>query len=54
MVTIKKLLRDSEVFRAGDIQMGHVVAKLIQALRCKPEVRGFNNLWCHWNFSLKK
>jgi hypothetical protein len=25
---------------------------LVGALRYKPEGRGFNFRWCHWNFSL--
>jgi hypothetical protein len=32
--------------------MIHVVAQLFEALRYKPEGRGFDSLWCHWNFSL--
>jgi len=31
---------------------GHAVAQLVEALRHKSEVRGFNSRWCHWNFSL--
>ena len=31
---------------------GHTVAQLVEALRCKPEGRGFDSRWCHWNFSL--
>jgi len=31
---------------------GHVVAQLVEALRFKPEGRGFYSQWCHWNFSL--
>ena len=31
---------------------GHMVAQLIEALRYKPEGRGFDSRWCHWNFSL--
>jgi hypothetical protein len=31
---------------------GHTVAQLVVALRYKPEVRGFDSGWCHWNFSL--
>ena len=27
------------------------VAHLIEALRYKPEGRGFNSRWCHWKFS---
>jgi hypothetical protein len=29
-----------------------LVAQLVEALRYKPEVRGFDSRWCHWNFSL--
>jgi len=28
------------------------VARLVEALRYKPEDRGFDFRWCHWNFSL--
>jgi hypothetical protein len=28
------------------------VAQLVEALRYKPEDRGFDSRWCHWNFSL--
>jgi hypothetical protein len=31
---------------------GHAVAQLVEALRYKPEGRGFNFRWCHWIFSL--
>ena len=31
---------------------GHTVAQLVEALRYKPEGRGFDSHWCHWNFSL--
>jgi hypothetical protein len=27
------------------------VAQLFEALRYKPEGRGFDSPWCHWNFS---
>ena len=33
------------------IIMGHAIAQLVEALRCKPEGRGFDSRWCHWNFS---
>ena len=26
------------------------MAQLVEALRYKPEGRGFDSLWCHWNF----
>ena len=32
--------------------MGYAVAQLVEALRYKPEGRGFDPRWCHWNFSL--
>ena len=28
----------------------HAVAQLVEALIYKPEGRGFDSLWCHWNF----
>jgi hypothetical protein len=31
---------------------GHAVAQLVEALRYKPEGRGFDSGWCHCNFSL--
>ena len=31
---------------------GHAVAQLFETLRYKPEGRGFDSRWCHWNFSL--
>jgi hypothetical protein len=31
---------------------GHAVAQFFEALRYKPEGRGFNPRCCHWNFSL--
>jgi len=31
---------------------GHVVVQLVEALHYKPEDRGFDSHWCHWNFSL--
>jgi hypothetical protein len=30
----------------------HAVAQLVEALLYKPEGRGFDSRWCHWNFSL--
>jgi hypothetical protein len=29
-----------------------LLAQLVEALRYKPEGRGFDSRWCHWNFSL--
>jgi len=30
----------------------HAVTQLVEALRYKPEGRGLDFRWCHWNFSL--
>ena len=30
---------------------GYAVVQLVEALRYKPEGRGFDSRWCHWNFS---
>jgi hypothetical protein len=32
------------------IDMGHAMAQLVEALRYKPESRGFNSRWSHWTF----
>jgi hypothetical protein len=29
-----------------------LVAQLVEAVRYKPEGRGFDSQWCHWNFPL--
>jgi hypothetical protein len=34
------------------ILMRHAVAQLVEALRYKPEGRGFDSRWCHWIFLL--
>jgi len=34
------------------IHGGHTVAQLVEALRFKPEGRGFDSRYCHWIFSL--
>jgi len=34
------------------VSSGHAVAQLVEALRYKPECRGFDSGWCNWNFSL--
>jgi hypothetical protein len=28
------------------------MAQLVEVQRFKPEIRGFDSQWCHWNFSL--
>jgi len=34
------------------VKKEHAVAQLVKALHYKPEGRGFDSRWCHWNFSL--
>jgi hypothetical protein len=34
--------------------VGHAVTQLVEVLRHKPEGRGYDSRWCHWNFSLTK
>ena len=34
------------------LQLVYAVAQLVEALRYKPEGRGLDSRWCHWNFSL--
>jgi hypothetical protein len=33
-------------------ELAHAVAQLVEALRYKPEGRGFDPRWCRGNFSL--
>ena len=39
-------------FSRGTYIVGHAVAQLVEALRYKPEGRGFDTQWCQWNLSL--
>jgi hypothetical protein len=34
------------------LNIGHAVTQLVEAMRYKPEGRGFNYRLCHWNFLL--
>jgi hypothetical protein len=34
------------------LQLWHAMAQLVETLRYKPEGRGFDCWWCHWNCSL--
>jgi hypothetical protein len=34
------------------LHRGYTVAQLVEALRYKPEGRGFDSRWYHWKFSL--
>jgi hypothetical protein len=44
---IPYILRDHKVHCGGTL----LVTQLVEALRYKPEGRGFDSQWCHWNFS---
>jgi hypothetical protein len=39
-------------FKIVYVSMGYAVAHLVEALRYKPEGRGFDSRWSHWNFSV--
>ena len=34
------------------VYLGYAVAQLVEALRYKPESRGLDSRWSHWNFSV--
>ena len=36
----------------GRGERGYAVTQFVEALRYKPEGRGFDSRWCNWNFSL--
>jgi hypothetical protein len=40
------------ILGAFEIFRGYAVAQLVEVLCYKPEGRGFDSRWCHWNFSL--
>jgi len=39
-----------EIFGMLLIRNGHAVAQLVEALLDKPEGRGFDSRWDHWDF----
>jgi hypothetical protein len=39
-------------FNKYTARVGHAVAKSVEALRYKPEDRGFYSRWCHLDFAL--
>jgi hypothetical protein len=43
---------ESNLFDLRVLYLGHAVMQLVEALRYKPECRGFDSRWYHWNFSL--
>jgi hypothetical protein len=40
------------IFVAVQYKVGARGGAVVEALRYKPEGRGFDSRWCHWNFSL--
>jgi hypothetical protein len=48
-IKIRNWFRD---FTSSFWHAGHAVALLVEALRYKPQGRGFDSRWGHWNFSL--
>jgi hypothetical protein len=41
-----------QFLEANQVNGGHAVAQLVEALRYKSEGHGFDSRWCHWNFLL--
>jgi len=52
MCALRNVLGRSRNFYTSSSIWGHAVAQLVEALRYKPEGRGFDSRWYHWNFSL--
>ena len=48
----RKLRLSNAFFSLVLLVPGHALAQLVEALRYKPEGRGFDPRWCHCNFSL--
>jgi hypothetical protein len=51
-VIISSSISNNNNNNTNNITMGYAVAQLVEALCYKPEGRGFDSLWHHWNFSL--
>jgi hypothetical protein len=43
---------EAGTYQAIRRNVGYAVALLVEALRYKPEGRGFDSRWSHWNFSV--
>jgi len=53
MTDPSELLKEHQIRRCTFSNGGTLlVALLVEALRYKPDGRGFDFRWCHWNFSL--
>jgi hypothetical protein len=42
----------SPYFLSPLVVVDYALAQLVEALRYKPKVRGFDSRWGHWNFSV--
>jgi hypothetical protein len=52
-VTVKFLgIKVSCTLGEPTLRVGARGGVVVEALRCKPEGRGFDARWCHWNFPL--
>jgi hypothetical protein len=47
-----KLLFSFNILDAITYKLEYAVAQLVEALRYKPEGRGFDSRWSNWNFSV--
>jgi len=50
--TTQDISKKMVIFPVLTFLLGHAVAQLVEALRYKPEGRGFESRWCYWIFSL--
>ena len=46
------IVTGNDICKLIRIYSGHAVVQLVEALRYKPEGRGFDSRWCHLGFSL--
>ena len=52
---LEGLIVTEKTFRLSTCKVWeHAVVQLVEALRYKPEVCGFDSRWCHWSFSFTK
>jgi len=52
IILITKNYTGVSKLRSAPLIKGYAVEQLVEALRFKPEGRGFDSRWCHWNFLL--
>jgi hypothetical protein len=49
---LQRTLENVENKTTTHTDWGYAVAQLVEALCYKPEGRGFNSRWSHWNYSV--